>query len=168
MSDLQEIAALAADAPLDENGNVPMRRFAKVQRRADGDVLVIDRADGSALARATQPGATSRDEKKMNIKRINPKEFRALGYLQDANRRYFHPLGLALEVIVDDDGSEKFGGVWDCCDDPEGMAFADADWTAEKVDVAQAMQVDADRKMKAAVRLKNLGFVIQPLPGTAR
>lgn len=34
---------------------------------------------------------------------------------------FFHPLGLALEVTVDDDGTEKPGGIWDYRDAPDGI-----------------------------------------------
>lgn len=44
------------------------------------------------------------------IKRIDIKEFREEGFLQEVNRQFFHPLGLALEVLIDDE---------------EGMFFAD-------------------------------------------
>lgn len=98
------------------------------------------------------------------IKRITPKEFRDQGYLQDVNRRYFHPLGMALEVIIDDDGKVEFGGVWDFRDDPEGIMFHHEDWTREKVDVDRSIEIKADRANKRAARLKNLGYVIQPLP----
>lgn len=37
------------------------------------------------------------------------KEFREEGYLQEANRQFFHPLGLALEIIVLPDGTELWG-----------------------------------------------------------
>ena len=47
------------------------------------------------------------------IKRIDIKEFREKGYLQELNRQFLHPLGMALEVIIDDEGNEKLGGVWD-------------------------------------------------------
>jgi hypothetical protein len=39
-------------------------------------------------------------------------KFRALGYLQEVNRLLLHPLGLALEVVVAEDGTEFLGGVW--------------------------------------------------------
>jgi hypothetical protein len=58
-----------------------------------------------------------------DIKRMSVKEFRELGLLQEVNRQFLHPLGLALEVYVSDDGEESFGGVWDYRDDPEGMVF---------------------------------------------
>lgn len=87
-------------------------------------------------------------------KRIDIAEFRELGFLQEANRVFFHPLGLALEVVIDAcpeclghgkrafdrekregglppcpncDGAgkiERLGGVWDYRDDPEGIAYA--------------------------------------------
>jgi hypothetical protein len=40
------------------------------------------------------------------IKRIDIKEFREFGYLQEANRLFLHPLGLALEVVVEDEEPE--------------------------------------------------------------
>jgi len=58
------------------------------------------------------------------IKRMDIKEFIELGFLQEVNRQFFHPLGLALEVIVDEEtNEEKLGGIWDFSDDPEGMFF---------------------------------------------
>ena len=62
------------------------------------------------------------------IKRMDIKEFQNRGYLQEANRLFFHPLGLALEVIInDEDGSVRLGGIWDSRDDPEGIMFDDFD-----------------------------------------
>lgn len=45
------------------------------------------------------------------IKRIDIKEFREKGYIQELNRRFLHPLGMAIEVVVDDKGEEikKYG-----------------------------------------------------------
>lgn len=36
-----------------------------------------------------------------DVKRIDIKEFRAIGFLQEVNRQFFHPLGLALEVVTE-------------------------------------------------------------------
>lgn len=58
-----------------------------------------------------------------NIKKIDIKEFRNLGYLQEVNRKFFHPLGLALEIIVDDNGDEFLGGIWDYRDDEIGIYY---------------------------------------------
>lgn len=93
------------------------------------------------------------------IKRIDIKEFRASGYLQEVNRLFFHPLGLALEVIVQEDGSESLGGVWDFRDDPEGIAFGD-DCT---LSVEHAARIEAERAEKSKVRKASLGFDIQPV-----
>lgn len=54
--------------------------------------------------------------------RMNVKDFRDQGYLQEVNRLFLHPLGLALEVIVSDQG-EIFGGVWDYQYDSEGCRW---------------------------------------------
>lgn len=35
-----------------------------------------------------------------DIKHLDIAEFRSLGYLQEVNRQFFHPLGLAFEVVV--------------------------------------------------------------------
>ena len=62
----------------------------------------------------------------MKIKRMNLNEFQKEGYLQEVNRLFFHPLGLALEVVVNNDGEiESLGGIWDYRADPEGMLFPD-------------------------------------------
>lgn len=61
-----------------------------------------------------------------SIKRIGVAEFRSLGLLQEVNRLFLHPRGLALEIVAEPDGSERFGEVWDYRSDPEGIAFADA------------------------------------------
>lgn len=93
-----------------------------------------------------------------NVKRIDPKEFQDFGYLQEVNRRFLHPLGLALEVIVNTDtGEVSLGGVWDYRDDPEGMAFADGEIDADK-----AARVQVQWHEKEQVRVKNLGYIIQP------
>lgn len=94
------------------------------------------------------------------IKRIPIKEFRELGFIQEINRRFLHPCGLALEVIVDKDaGTETLGGVWDYRDDPEGMEFAEGVISVEK-----ARSVDRLLKAKEETRLRELGYVVQPVP----
>jgi len=35
-----------------------------------------------------------------DVERIDVAEFRRVGYLAELNRRFLHPLGLALEVVV--------------------------------------------------------------------
>ncbi len=48
-------------------------------------------------------------DERNEIERIDIKEFREKGYLQEVNRRFFHPLGLALEIIIKDDKIERLG-----------------------------------------------------------
>ena len=98
----------------------------------------------------------------MTVKRIGIKEFRELGYLQELNRLFLHPLGLALEVVEEDDGTECLGGIWDYRTDPEGIIFND-DWDAEEVN-RKASYVAQQLSKKIDSRRKVLGYVIQPLP----
>lgn len=93
------------------------------------------------------------------VKRIDIAEFRREGYLQEVNRRFLHPLGLALEVVVNDDGTETLGGVWDYRDDAEGIYYAGeyGDNLAEKAEC-----IDRLWSEREAVRLEALGYVVQP------
>ena len=85
------------------------------------------------------------------IKRIDIKEFRAKGFLQEANRQFFHPLGLALEVIIDDIiGEESLGGVWDYRKDNEGVFFGPNIVSNDKID-----HVENLRKSKIEWRKEN-------------
>lgn len=51
------------------------------------------------------------------------KEFVDKGYLQEVNRKFFHPLGLALRIEIDDNGQYKLGDILDSRDDAEGFLF---------------------------------------------
>lgn len=55
-------------------------------------------------------------------------EFRIGGFLQEANRLFFHPLGLAISVIVDDETGKAtgLGPVWDYREDLEGVFYGPA------------------------------------------
>lgn len=92
---------------------------------------------------------------------MSVKEFRELGYLQELNRRFLHPLGLAIEVNVDPHGNETLGRVWDSRDDPEGIIFdesiANAPGFAEKAEF-----VYDEMAKRARERMRSLGFNEQP------
>ena len=95
----------------------------------------------------------------MDIKRMTVEEFRRLGFLQELNRQFLHPLGLALEVIINDDGSESFGEVWDYRSDAEGIRFAEI----SEIDVAKGELIERMQRAKAMERESLLGYNIQPL-----
>jgi hypothetical protein len=83
-------------------------------------------------------------------------EFRSLGFLQEVNRQFLHPRGLALEVVVADDGTESLGGIWDYRDDAEGVLYLGQDLDPEK-----AATVQAEYERHVEERTKLLGSPIQ-------
>jgi hypothetical protein len=100
----------------------------------------------------------------MAQKRMTPKEFRELGYLQELNRQFLHPLGLALETVIDTAGAETFGQVWDSRDDPEGIIFASLD---EEEARRRAHYVTQELNRLARGRADAFGWTIQPVEQTA-
>jgi hypothetical protein len=92
--------------------------------------------------------------------KMSIEEFRKSGYLREVNRQFFYPLGLALEVVVNDDGTETLGGIWDYRSDPEGMFFADG--VLDDIAEEQFKKIDADREEKAKVRISKYGCDVQP------
>ena len=100
-------------------------------------------------------------------KKINLKEFREKGYLQEVNRRLLHPLGLTLEVIVEDDGSERLGGVQDYRDAEDGIYYglsdADFDWKLKLNFLKKQGFIDEELQRRCEARKKTLGFDIEPI-----
>ena len=95
------------------------------------------------------------------VKRMSVREFREKGYLQEVNRRFFHPLGLALEVVVDEaTGEERLGGIWDCRDDPQGIIF-DVGSMPDRAEKAMFIELEFERRRKT--RERTFGFFIQPV-----
>lgn len=84
-------------------------------------------------------------------------EFREGGYLQEVNRMLLHPLGLALSVTVDEDGTGRLANVWDYRDDPEGIVFA-----ADTDLAPKAALVDDEWSRREPERTRRLGWMIQP------
>lgn len=93
-----------------------------------------------------------------DIKRMDIKEFREMGLLAELNREFLHPLGLALEVAIEDDGTERLGGIWDCRDDPEGILYSRDHFPTEKCKNAQKFI-----KEKHSQRYEVLGFINQSI-----
>lgn len=98
------------------------------------------------------------------VKRMNIKEFRENGYLQELNRQFLHPLGLALEAMIDENGEEKLGGVWDYRDDPEGLYYNLRNSDKSRIERFRknAEFMDSLFITKENYREKNLGFFIEP------
>lgn len=91
-------------------------------------------------------------------KYMSLEEFKDSGYLQEVNRRFLHPLGLALELgAATPDGVLYINGIWDCRDDPEGIRFAPPPPSVDKV-----MAVDAEWQTREPLRTAALGYMIQP------
>jgi hypothetical protein len=77
------------------------------------------------------------------------------------NRQFLHPLGLALEVIINDEtGEETLGGIWDYRDDPEGMFFNDL---SKDLNYEKAYNVEKEKIKKGKYRHNKYGFGIQPI-----
>ena len=84
-------------------------------------------------------------------------EFREFGYLQEVNRMFFHPLGLALEVSIDEEtGVESISGVWDYRADPEGMSYG-----PDMLSVEKHERVMGEIKGRHHVRVTRLGYWMQ-------
>ena len=96
------------------------------------------------------------------IKWMDIKEFREKGYLQEANRVFFHPLGLALAIRQNDDGTEDIAGLWDYRDDPEGIVYADNSFNNEESQ-NKRLFVLKELSEKFNNRQEKLGFSIQPV-----
>lgn len=103
---------------------------------------------------------TTRNDSGEEIKYMDIAMFRTQGWVQEINRRFLHPAGLAIEVDIDKDGHERLGGIQDYSDDPEGMIFGEL--TAEDTIRAMALAMTVNSKREA--REEALGFFVQPLP----
>ena len=104
----------------------------------------------------------------MTLKRMSAKEFRELGYLQELNRQFLHPLGLALMISIDDAGNEKFSDVWDAREDNEGIRFdyLNPDFTSAE-DLQQARKnaefINEEQAKRSLPRDEAIGFWVEPL-----
>ena len=94
----------------------------------------------------------------MTMKYMPVEEFLRLGYLQELNRQFLHPLGLAIQVNIDDDGTHKLGAIWDCREDPEGISFGEGVINKEK-----SSFIEKEFLLRWGTRAAALGFAIQPV-----
>lgn len=91
-------------------------------------------------------------------KTLDLNEFVQLGYLQEVNRCFFHPLGLALSVQRDKETGDivSLGPIWDVRHDSEDMVFDQVDQEKYRYIEVQWHRRDLDRTLR-------LGFMIQPV-----
>lgn len=94
-----------------------------------------------------------------DIQYISVKEFREQGYLHEVNRRFLHPLGLALEVKLDTNGEERLGRIWGSREDPEGIYYG-----ADILDPAKATKIQSEWDQRVTRREEKLGYMVQPIP----
>ena len=92
--------------------------------------------------------------------RMDLNEFRDQGYLQEVNRKFFHPLGLAMFAEFDDGGNVTALGVYDGRDDPEGWRFEHLDLLPHAINIA------AQETERSHARINALGYWIQPVDPT--
>jgi len=99
------------------------------------------------------------------IKKIDIKEFREKGYLQELNRQFLHPLGLALEIVQENDGEEKLGGIWDYRDDEEGIYYDIKNSDDDRINRFKTNKdfIDNELNKRFKKRKKTLGFDIEPI-----
>lgn len=92
---------------------------------------------------------------------VEPEELRDRGFLLEVNRRFFHPLGLALSLVREGCGRLKVLET----DDPSGWIY---DWPgmseAERADIAAKMGAIEGLERERREARQPLGFWIQPGP----
>ena len=88
---------------------------------------------------------------------LNIEEFMSSGLLQEANRRFFHPLGLTLAVEIDN-GSAKLKSIWDYREDPEGVYYGPDIIKQEAIDYVDNLLASKQDK-----RMELFGSIMQPV-----
>ena len=84
-------------------------------------------------------------------KLINLQEFLDFGYLQEANRQFFHLVGLAIGIVDGDDGKLSHIVVYDFREDAEGVVYGEA------CDQEKGNRVVDEFRKRAAVRRELFG-----------
>lgn len=86
------------------------------------------------------------------------------GLLFEINRLLLHPLGLALQVELDEQGKIKpLRSIQDFRDDPIGLIFPDEAMVAGQEKLASFIQ---SVKKPLTIREKMLGYIVQGTPNT--
>lgn len=91
-------------------------------------------------------------------------DFSSSGFLQEVNRLFFHPRGLALSVSTDDDGKETLGPIF-LTNDPSGFFFGNVFNLAMTKAKAEYARTEFDRRQQ--LRMDKLGYIIQSVDDMA-
>jgi hypothetical protein len=102
-------------------------------------------------------GKTAPLDSERNVMDLN--EFIDGGYLQEANRLFFHPLGIALCVMFEEKSGRALTlhSVWDSRDDPEGIAYGYEGDAQIDVMNERALKIWRERKAHAEARATLFG-----------
>ncbi len=97
--------------------------------------------------------------------RMDLNEFRNDGWLQEVNRQWFHPRGLALAVDVDEETGEAkaLACIYDARDDVEGFLYAPTELDRVKT-LAPAAAFERYREHRIMQEGCTDGDSIQPIP----
>lgn len=82
------------------------------------------------------------------------KKFYELGLLHELNRQFLHPIGLALRIRIEEDGTHVLDGITDSTDDPVGIVFGKLNY--DKIEMVMQLQAEHHK-----TRLLTIGFIIQ-------
>jgi hypothetical protein len=97
------------------------------------------------------------------MKKIDIKEFRELGYLQELNRTFLHPLGLALSISVDENGNECLSDIFDYRDDEIYYDIKNSDIERKENFKKNEKFINNEQIKRANKRYQELGFNIEPI-----
>ena len=84
---------------------------------------------------------------------------RDAGLIFEINRKILHPLGMALEIKINDDGTEEFGELWDCRDDAEGIIYNKECFKSGLKKFKAYMKEQGNTILKS--RMEKLGYLVQ-------
>jgi len=100
------------------------------------------------------------------LKPMSLRDFVDLGFLQEANRQFFHPLGIALYAMWSEDKPREHGnpptmlGIFDLRDDPDGVVFGH--FSEEDIERGKFVEAHKQARIRARQALFD-GESIQPL-----
>lgn len=81
------------------------------------------------------------------------------GLLFALNHQLFHPLGMAMEIKINDDNSKEFGGIWDYREDEEGLLYDEETLLSGMEKLSKFMEEFGAAKLQQ--RQEKLGFIYQ-------